>query len=371
LNGQWERRKDALRSSIRLAGKLQDFDAQRDFEVKLFQARQRSTVDFESLLNDILPWLKSRAALPRQRICAAIVALKVASDVGPASTLDEIYAEVAPLLEMDDIEAPIRLEAEIIYRTMRGKDPLDLQLLRQFVDATRAAHGEIAYSHALVTASSACRIAAHDEEAMRFIKLAFEHASAHKLRARMPVINLSEIRLHVARCDWRTAREVLLTEQIYPVPNEDTNTRAEWDFFDARVAVEEGDFARVNALVAQSEPELRNFNANRRSAWLAVKLRSRLATGVYDQSVTELIEELERVHRLNRDIGNQDYEAHALFAGLTAIGRSDHAMQVLNEYVTCRMTRRPLLEALRVKLGSPLSPVLRTHSSGLPHIGSN
>jgi hypothetical protein len=226
---------------------------------------------------------------------------------------------------------------------MRGKEDIDVKLLDHFVDTTRSLRGEIAYSNALLTASSACRICALDADALRFAQAAFDHANAHNLKARLPVIKLQEIRLHLATGNLVEARIVLSNERQFPIADDDTHSRFEWDLYDARVSVDEGDLTRAKTLLLRIGPIPKSFSANRRGACLAISLRYHLASGEPDETIRPLVQDLEETHKGNRDVGNQDYEAHALFLGLSRIGQQTRAVQILNDYIKLfRTVRRPL-----------------------------
>jgi len=360
LNGEWERTKEILRTCIRLCSNGETPEVHNHFEVMLFQARLRSSLDFVALLNDILPCVKSQDASPQHRVSAAVAALKVASDVGPSTILDTIYSEIEPFLKNEQIDAVARLEAEIIYQTMRSKEELDVGLLERFAVAARSLHGEIAYSHALLACSSSCRIAGNDAEAKRFIRAAFEHAIDHKLRARLPSINLSSLRLHVATGDWSAARIALRSEPQYPIAEDDENTRAEWDFCEGRVSLEEGDIRRAEAAVTKLAIVPQSYSASRNAACLALMLRVELARGSGRDVIRPLVRDLEATHKINRDIGNQDFEAHALVLGFFALGEESRGFDVLGEYVQeHRSTRRPLSKSIQ--------ELLRLYGSILRH----
>jgi hypothetical protein len=348
LNGEWERTKEILRTCIRLRSNGETPEPHSDFEVMLFQARLRSSLDFVALLNDILQCVKSQNASPQHRVNAAVVALKVASDVGPSAILDTIYSEIEPFLKIEQIDPVARLEAEIIYQTMRSKQELDVGLLEKFVFAARSLHGEIAYSHALLACSSSCRIAGKDTDAAKFIRAAFEHAVDHKLVARLASINLSSLRLHIATGDWVAARAALRSEAQYPIAEDDENTRAEWDFCEGRVSLEEGDIQAAEAAVTKLEIVPQSYSASRNAACLALMLRVELARRSGVNVIRPLVRDLESTHKINRDIGNQDFEAHALTLGLSAIGEEGRGLDMLRQYVQeHRSTRRPLSKAIQ------------------------
>jgi len=348
LNGEWERTKEVLRTCIRLRSNGETPEPHSEFEVMLFQARLRSSLDFAALLKDILQCVKSHKASPQHRVSAAVAALKVASDVGPSAILDTIYSEIEPFLKMDQIDLVARLEAEIIYQTMRSKQELDVGLLEKFALAARSLHGEVAYSHALIACSASCRIAGKDKTAASFIHTAFEHAVDHKLGARIAVINLSTVRLHVATGDWVAARTALQSEQRYPISEDDKNTRAEWDFCEGRVSLEEGDLLGAEAAVTKLEIVPQSYSASRNAACLALMLRVRLARGSGVQAIRLLVRDLASTYKITRDIGNQDFEAHALFLGLAALGEEGRGLDMLKEYVQKhRSTRRALSKTIQ------------------------
>ena len=349
--GQWDRTKEVLRTCIRLSSNGDPENRHNEFEVMLFQARHRSSLDSVSLLNDMLPCVKSDIASPQHRVSTAVVALKVASDVGPSAILDTIYFEIEPFLSMEQVDPVARMETEIIYQTMRGTQDIDIDLLEKFALTARALHGEIAYSHALIICSSACRISGRDDHAAKFIHVAFEHAVSHKLGARIAVVKLSTVRLYVATGDWASARAALCTQQQYPIPEDDKNTHAEWDFFEGRVALEERDVQRAEAAVSKLEIVPQSYSVSRNAACLALTLLVRLARRCGVDVIRPLVRDLESAHRINRDIANQDFEAHALFLGLVDIGEKQRGLDLLREYVkNYRSTRRPVLKEIQVVL---------------------
>jgi hypothetical protein len=350
LTGEWERSKEVLRTCIRLHSKDAP-ESHSEFEVMLFNARLRSGLDFVTLLNDILPCVRSPRASPEHRVSAGVVALKVASDVGPSMMLDAIYSEIEPFLTREEIDPVSRLEVEIIYQTMRGRNDLDLGLLERFALAARSLHGEIAYSHALVACSSSCRIGGKDEDARKFVEAALEHAFTHKLLGRIATVNLSRIRLYVAAEDWVNARAALCTQQQYPISSDDKNTAAEWNFFNGRVALEEGDMPAAEAAISKLEIVPHSYSANRNAASLALSLRVHLACGCDANIIRPLVRDLESTHTANWDIGYQDFEAHALFLGLASLGEENRALALLRDYVQeYRRSRRPLSKPIREAL---------------------
>jgi len=174
------------------------------------------------------------------------------------------------------------------------------------------------------------------------------HAIEHKMKARIPLIKLSEIRLHTAAENWPAARAALSEIKEYPISVDDRNTRAEWAFYEARVALHDGDIPRVERIMEQFGTVPHWLSANRRAAILAIRLRVELAREAPPDSIWLTVRDLDATHATNRNIGNQDFEAFALFLGLSAIGEGTKGWHQLQDYVaTHRMTRRMLSSEIR------------------------
>jgi len=354
IEGLWDRSKDVLRRCIKLSSGAGDNETHHEFEIQLLMARFRSDLDFVALLADLLPYVGNHKLSPQHRVTAGVVALKAASDVGPTNVIDTIYHEIKPFLQLSTVDKASRLEAEIIYRTMRTNEDLDIELLERFTQTARSLHGEMAYAQALLAASSACRISARDDDAIRFSALALNHAIEHKMRARIPLIKLTEVRLHVSAENWPAARAAVSGLDGYPIPSDDRNTRAEWDFYAARVALHDGDLSRAEELIERLGGVPQSFSPNRRSACLAIRLRLYLECGDRLHLIPAIVRDLDATHTINRNIGNQDYEAFALFLGFSELGESEIGWCKLLSYVhTYRMTRRPLSPEIREVLSKP------------------
>jgi DNA-binding SARP family transcriptional activator len=334
LNGEWERSKEVLRSCIRLAGKVDPLSSgHNDFELLLFTARHQSALDFSTLLADITPCVESRDASRAHRVRAAILALKIATDVGPAEVLDSIYADVEPFLHDDEVDETARLEVETIYRTTRRHEIIPLQDLRRFAESARETGGELAYSNALLTASAACRITARYEEGLAFVAQAFEQERANKSEARLSRLLGSELRLHVAASAFTAAESTLDRLMACSISADDDFAHSELRSFRARIALEKGDFTKASAVLAEVQTIPRTYSPRRRAYSLALRLRIRMHEGAAEEELRSLVSDLETEHLRVRGFGGHDFEAHALYLGLCAIGDSKRGIQLLLEYV--------------------------------------
>jgi hypothetical protein len=334
LNGEWEISKEVLRSCIRLAGKVDPLsNGHNDFELLLFAARHQSALDFSSLLADIVPCVESADASPVHRVQAAILALKIATDVGPAEVLDSIYTHVKPFLAGNEVSETARLEVETIYRTTRGHETIPLQDLQRFAESARQSEGELAYSNALLTASAACRISARYQEGLAFVAQAFEQERANKSAARLSRLLVAELRLHVAASAFAAAESTLDRLIECSISADDDFAQSELRTFRARIALEKGDFAEASAVFAQVQAVPRTYSPRRRAYSLALRLRIRLHEGATEEELFSLVEDLEAEHLRVRGFGGHDFEAHALYLGLSALGKSERAIQLMREYL--------------------------------------
>jgi DNA-binding SARP family transcriptional activator len=348
LNGQWGRSKEILETCIALSSPGATITSHNQFEILLFQARHRSNLDFVTLLGDITPCVESIEAPPAHRVAAAVIALKVASDVGPAAKLDAIYARVQPFLKSEDIDFVSRFEVELIYQTMRGDKEIPLEDMERFVETARLSYGELGYSQALVAVASACRIGGRDRECLAFLDSALQHAEAQKLRTRIPTIILAQIRLHVLADNFVAARERITRGRDHVIPDDDQVTRPEWQYYEARVALEDSPLAEAEAAANAIKIVPVTNAVSRRGGCCAVMLCLRLRQGAEVETLRSLVTELAAAHLITRDIGCQDFEAHSLFLGRCALGERRNAQRLLDDYVhRFRHSRRPLSASIR------------------------
>ena len=334
LSGEWEKSKEVLRSCIRLAGKADpSSNGHNDFELLLFTARHQSALDFSSLLADIIPCVESADASPAHRVRAAILALKIATDIGPAEALDSIYGCVESFLDNDEVSETARLEVKTIYRTTRGHEIIPLQELRRFTESARQTGGELAYSNALLTASAACRISARYEEGLAFVAQAFDQERANKSEARLSRLLVAELRLHVAAGAFTAAEATLDRLMECSISADDDFAHSEIQSYIARIAIEKGDIAKASAVFGQVQALPLTYSTRRRANLLSLRLRIRLNEGATEEELRPLVLELEAAHLRVRGFGGHDFETHAVYLGLCAIGEVERGSRLVCEYV--------------------------------------
>jgi DNA-binding SARP family transcriptional activator len=354
MNGEWGRSKEALRTCIRLSARLDPtISTHNELELLLLEAENQSSLEYQTLLQNLIPCVECNEASALHRIRAAAMALKIATDIGPAGIMDTLYRHVEPLLENIDVPEKDRLEVEMVYRSVRGLDPLPVTFLRRFTASSRKVDGQLGYLAALLTAASACRFSAHYREGLEFVSQAIDHVRSHKLINRLPLAYLGAVRLHIAGGAFDAADAALAEAEKYPIPSDDTLSRAERFFFAARIAIETNDFSRASAAFARIESVPPNYSASRRAYLFALGIHIGLKQGSNSDAMQSLVANLQEALAPIQGIGLNDFEEYALYLGRSALGQEDHGARMLREYVLHhRRSRWPLAEQLKAVLPS-------------------
>ena len=372
LDGEWNRSMEILRTCIQLVAKEDPSGSQHnDYELLLLDVRHRSVLDFVALFDETIPCVENEQASSAHRVGAAILAMKLAVDFGRSDYLEAVYKQISPLLHESDVSERNRLEVEMIFRTMRGDGVVPVDDLSRFAEVARLSGGELAYSHALVTAATACRLSARYSEGLRFESRALEHAISNRLHSRLSEILLSTTMLHIAAQAFDKAREVLTEIERRPITSDNFKERNEIHYNEARVALEEGDCAKAAKAFELIEGLSPTYSVTRRGYYLALEVRIRLKQGAGLDVLKRLVTELEAAHLQMRGLGSQDFESYSLYLGLCALGEKHRGAQLLTEHVELRRAKWPLPQAiLRVFEGEENRCPARLHRTNLTLAGA-
>jgi DNA-binding SARP family transcriptional activator/tetratricopeptide (TPR) repeat protein len=350
LDGDWEKSKQALSAAMQFYAKQDPMNSKHnEYELLLVEARRRTAHDFTTLLEETMICVELKTASPSHRAGAAILAMKIATDFGRFDYIDSIYEQVSPLFKDESVNERTRLEAHIIYETLRGDGIVALEDLQRFADTTRLIEGEVAYSCALVTCATVCRHSVRYREGQEFLSTALQHATLNRLHARSIEIWLAFVALHMTARAFDKASEAL-----HEAGKCKANTWA-WDeihYAESTLALERGDISRAAAAFNAIASPSSTFSLSRKGYYLALEIRIRLAERT-DLTIATLVAELELAHSRMRESGNQDFESYALFLGLSAIGQPDRATALLKDYVNKhRRSRWPLPEGILRAVGT-------------------
>jgi len=120
---------------------------------------------------------------------------------------------------------------------------------------------------------------------------------------------------------------------------------ADHTFFSARIEYLRGELEHARALLDRAlDLQTALPRVRGEQAILALDIMIRLGR---DQKIPRrVLTRLHRLHLNSRDSGLRDFEAAALFAGLSATGRSKEAIVLLGDYLKVRRIRLPFHSTL-------------------------
>ena len=361
MAGKWQQSKEVLIRCRQLRANTMPVEDQHDaFEIMLFEASYRSSLDVLTLLSETTRCVECVEAAPVHRLQAAIIALKVASDVDPLM-MDATYRQLAPLLATTLDNDLTRIEIEMVYHSIRGDGARGLAAARTLVDYARRANDPFRLARALVNASNSCRINGTNDEAEQCLYETIDISLKHHLVERAAIAMHNLVKLRLAAGDVVFARDILEQRKALLTPAENLVTTSDQHVVEARLALKEGNPSLAAEEFAKVPKDSFGYSPSRRCAYVALEIQICVAQGCDPSVLRTLASELETLHRTLWDVGLQDFEAEALFLALNASGEGARALSLLREYLSKhRRERQPVPLYLTELLADPLTPVGRT-----------
>src|SRR5687768_15352503 len=356
MAGQWTRSKEVLVRCRQIRTRATPTSNQHDaFEIMLYDASYRTSLDLLSLLPEITSCVQCPDASTEQRVQAGVMALKIATDIDPL-LLDSIYREIEPLIAKLDARDSNRAEAEMVFHAIRGDGELAIAAAQVLIDTARESKDPVRLSRALTNAANSHRINGSLEDAEECLYEALDCCTKHHMvdRARLTMQQL--VRTRLTRGDIVSAREILEQSKALPATAENLVGAEEQHLLEIRLSLHEGNVARAAAEFSLLQKVSSIYTPSRRAAQLALEVRVRLEQGVVAETLRPLVSELEKIHTTLWAIGLQDLEAESLFIALDALGERERGTVLLKEYLTKqRRERRPPPHELAKVVSVPLS----------------
>jgi hypothetical protein len=349
LAGEWETCRQTLSKCNQIFTQQDPSNSKHnEHELRFLDARFRSALDFANLLEETILCVASKDASPAHRARAAVLALKMVVDFDQSDREDWLYREVASILRDPSVCDYDRLELEMIQRTDRGDGMVPISDLHRFTQAARQSEGEIGYSRALLTAAAACRRSARYEEGLGFVALADNHAKSNKLYARHIEVSFAAVLLHTSAGNFAAASDALEEARKYQQPMDNNLVRNVFHYHAARLALEYGDLSVAAREFAAIESPALNVSVNRKGYHLALEVRLRVQQRWSAETLAPIVAQLVKHHLQMRGRSvAQDFESHATYVGLCAIGEPQRATSLLSAYVDKhRRSKWPLSKAI-------------------------
>jgi hypothetical protein len=345
---RWPEVKQAIGELRHLQGISHAHD---DYELKYLSAVWRSSGDYTDPLNAARCCVNCEEALPKHRVEAAIMGLKMASDQCDRSVIDEIYGAAQSVLLCDGVDDLHRFELNMVYHCTRGDVEEASRMALQFAASARDSADSMVFFKAARNAVCPLRLNGRYKDAKTLLVEAINLAVGKRSFAFARYLTQELVRLHLVENNFAEARKQLDRFADFEFPDADLHSRADHADLEARLCLEEGNLegAQKNCefLLASSA----NLAASRRVTTLATAVRVQASLGDDRCALESFVRELESLHLEQRTAGFQDYETVGLFVGLSAIGEASRGTELLKSYVTTyRRDRSPIPPSLHAKI---------------------
>jgi DNA-binding SARP family transcriptional activator len=334
MGGQWARSKEVLLTCRQLRARSTPSGGQHDaFEIMLLDASARTSLNCLEILAEITPCVGSSEASPEHRVQAAVLALRLASDVDPF-VMDSLYRTVEPLLTETVGNIVDRTEVEMVYHSIRGDGAKGMAAARALVESARQSKDPLRLAKALTNAGMSHRINGTLTDAQECFGEAFDCSFKHHLIDRATVALHCLARLSLSTGDIVLAREFLARSNALPTVPEDRHSITEQRVLEAHAALREGNIAQAASAWEIVREVSLAISPRRRASYLALEIKIRVSQGDGPVILRPLVSELETAHRKVWAMGLQDFEAEFLFLGLKTLGEERRGLGLITEYVS-------------------------------------
>lgn len=319
------------------------------YEMIDLEAEWRTELDHRLLLARLRTCVETTTAQVNHRVAAASLALKTGTDFNDANLLDDVYRIVQPLLTEGGVDPIDASQVRLIYHCMRGDGTKVPALCTELTSAGTTSNNPRKLITSLLNAGYANQMVGDNPTAERFFLECFDACVRRKLIQRAWYVSLVLVRFYLDLDDLKNARKWLRkfdhSSLSFMTPSNDIHVA----FAIAKLAIAEGN-------ISEAEPRMHILNnvpveqqtLMRRTATLSLAVRLALLKNVPHHELELLVDDLQKSHTLNRNVGRQDYEAYSLYLGLVRLKKMDTAREALREYLQHRKERTPPPEQIIV-----------------------
>jgi DNA-binding SARP family transcriptional activator/tetratricopeptide (TPR) repeat protein len=331
--GHWQQVGEAIEQlKETLVADSQSVIGHSETELIGFEAKWRSSNEWHDLLDQVKRCIFDENAPSAHRVRAAVLGLKLATNVEDEEELDQIFAAVESSLDDPHVEPEARLYVEMVYNIDRGQMEKGKCAAMSLVARERCAGNSANLIWALVNAAQAMRRCGELSLAKKYLEEAFSVARGKNLPARACTVAHHLVLTALAEDDIKAAKQWLDAAREYAIPSEDLHTQHEHLYYGARIALMEG--KTKEALDLHGKILLPNDQSRlRRISLIALSLRLRVRESSPHEEIRRLVDELDELFKRERARGGQDFEAFSLYLGEVYLADSSAARQGLEEYV--------------------------------------
>jgi DNA-binding SARP family transcriptional activator len=305
-----------------------------DLEIAEFEARRTIEGAIEPLFLRTLKCIYGPNLDASHRVCAAAVALKLATSLANLSEIERIYLEVKPFLSDPHVDNRARLQVQVIYHTMCGDLREGVRFARERITLERAAGTVLQLSNAMSDLAFAMRRGGPEDEIPAILEEAYDIAIGRKLfvSARDYADRLAAFLIDTGRQGYE--RWLMRARESHGEAIE-VHSLFSAKMYAVRVALLQGRVDEAEQIFNEAIPwDWLKDRHSWRAAAVALQLRLHIAGKVDPPDLVSDIEELQRLYDSTSRLGGQDYEVSSLCAGLLYSGDDATARKYFTDYVS-------------------------------------
>ncbi|HEY8312505.1 MAG TPA: hypothetical protein VIG47_18185, partial [Gemmatimonadaceae bacterium] len=278
---------------------------------------------------------QSPAADVQHRAKAAIIALKLATNVGDTPAMDAIYRDTIPLASSLDVDPVDRLTLSMIYHAIRGEPAVAALNARELADVADRSLSPWQQLETLLDCADALRRCGNPAETLRLYEHVFHSAISLACLGLAAEACHRSIEMYCDSGQLNLAAAWIRRYRRLRRPATELHYQRQLNLAFARVAVWQSKWRAASMLLdsSESEPLWRDAVAMFRSSALATKLRLDIGRGRPNGELRRWVTALAPLNLCLRKTGAQDYETFSLYLGYRAIGEDVAAIALIKSYV--------------------------------------
>jgi hypothetical protein len=306
-----------------------------DLELFHLNAQRSLHRDWNGVLAATLQCVQSPIADAAHRVKAAIIALKIGTNLGAMEAMDTAYVEAATLAQSSGVSVIDRLCFTMIYNAIRGDPHVSARAARELLSVAERTLAPMHRLVAMVDCASALRRCGADGESGAVYETVF--ATAVSLGCYDQVADachwLIELYLDAGRTDL--ADQCVKRYRALHRPAAELQQQRHLRLAIARMYLRQSKWQLASDLIDGPDDDALWCDqvAMLRSSALAVKIRLEIGRRTARRELAGWVAMLAALNASLRLAGVQDYETYSLYLGYCRMGEPVVAAGLLRHYV--------------------------------------
>lgn len=341
-----------------------------DLELYHLNAQRSLHRDWQAVLDASVRCVRSQSADAVHRVKAAIIALKIGTNLGAMGAMDAAYTEAAGLAQSPDVSAMDRLCLTMIYNAIRGDPHICATAARELLALAERTLAPMHRLSAMVDCASALRRFGAVGEAEAAYEAVFTAASSLSCYDQLADACHWLIEMHLDSGRVDVAHQWVNRYYSLRRPAAELQRQRHLRLAIARTYLMQSKWQSVSDLIdPPGEDALWCDQVSMlRSSALAVKIRLEIGRRTSRRALGGWIAMLSELNASLRSGGAQDYETFSLYLGYCQMRKTASAAELLRHYVEHeRRDTTPLAVEIVEELARlGVTPATPDEVSGLP-----